>query len=174
MKDNPELQNKEVDKLKNDLEREKKQTTFLQSQLATLRTQMSTDLALIKNKEAQIKGNFFLNRLGPIRYRLYLLVVTFFINLALKASTPKKIPKANKKANKKLKSTIQSLEAEVIKLQASQSIGGGPDSAGLKNKNRILTGEVSGLKTQVNNLQNQVVTMNKGLKCLLGTKILPA
>ena len=66
MKDNPELQNKEVDKLKNDLEREKKQTTFLQSQLATLRTQMSTDLALIKNKEAQIKGNFFLNRLGPI------------------------------------------------------------------------------------------------------------
>ena len=66
MKDNPELQNKEVDKLKNDLEKEKKQTTFLQSQLATLRTQMSTDLALIKNKEAQIKGNFFLNRLGPI------------------------------------------------------------------------------------------------------------
>ena len=36
MKDNPELQTKEVDKLKNDLEREKKQTTFLQSQLATL------------------------------------------------------------------------------------------------------------------------------------------
>ena len=73
-----------------------------------------------------------------------------------------------------MKSTIQSLEAEVIKLQASQSIGGGPDSTGLKNKNRILTGEVSGLKTQVNNLQNQVVTMNKGLKCLLGKKILPA
>ena len=70
--------------------------------------------------------------------------------------------------------TIQSLEAEVIKLQASQGIGGGPGSGGLKNKNRILTGEMSGLKTQVNNLQSQVVTMNKGLKCLLGTKILPA
>ena len=66
MKDNPELQNKEVNKLKKDLEREKKQTTFLQSQLATLRTQMSTDLALIKNKEAQIKGNFFRNRVGHI------------------------------------------------------------------------------------------------------------
>ena len=63
------------------------------------------------------------------------------------------------------------MEAEVIKLQASQGIGGGPDSAGLKNQNRILTAEVSGLKTQVDNLQNQVVTMNKGLKCLLGTKI---
>ena len=57
-KDNPELQNKEVDKLKNDLEKEKKKTTFLQSQLATVRSQMSKDLALIKNKEAQIKGNF--------------------------------------------------------------------------------------------------------------------
>ena len=88
----------------------------------------------------------------------------------MKASTPKNIPK---KANKKLKLTIQSLEAEVIKLQASQGIGGGPDSAVLKNKNRVLAGEVSGLKTQVSNLQNQVVTMNKGLKCLLGTKILP-
>ena len=58
MKDNPELQNKEVDKLKNDLEREKKQTTFLQSQLATVRSQMSKDLALIKDKESQIKGYF--------------------------------------------------------------------------------------------------------------------
>ena len=57
-KDNHELQNKEVDKLKIDLEKEKKQTTFLQSQLATVRTQMSKDLALIKNKEAQIKGYF--------------------------------------------------------------------------------------------------------------------
>ena len=58
MKDNPELQNKEVDKLKNDLEKEKKQTTFLQSQLATVRSQMSKDLALIKDKESQIKGYF--------------------------------------------------------------------------------------------------------------------
>ena len=58
MKDNPELQNKEVDKLKYDLEKEKKQTTFLQSQLATVRSQMSKDLALIKDKESQIKGDF--------------------------------------------------------------------------------------------------------------------
>ena len=170
MKDNPESQKKEVEKLKNDLEKEKKQTTFLQSQLATLRTQMSTDLALIKNKEAQIKGNnLFLNRLGSIANRL--LVLTGFVNLALKASTPKRI---RKKSTVKLQLQVQSLEAEVIKLQASQSIGGGPDSGGLKNRNRILTGEVSGLKTQVNNLQNQVVTMNKGLKCLLGIKIIPA
>ena len=69
MKDNPELQNKEVDKLKNDLEKEKKQTTFFRTELATVRTQMSKDLVLIKNKEAQIKGNSFLNRLGPIPTR---------------------------------------------------------------------------------------------------------
>jgi len=97
-------------------------------------------------------------------------IFTYFIISALKSSTPK----TSKKANKKLRLTIQSLEAEVIKLQASQGIGGGSGSGGLKNKNRVLTGEVSGLKTQVNNLQSQVVTMNKGLKCLLGTKILPA
>ena len=70
----------------------------------------------------------------------------------------------------KLQLKIQSLQAEITKLQT----GGGSGSGGLKNKNRVLMGEVSGLKTQVNNLQNQVVTMNKGLKCLLGTKILPA
>ena len=85
MKDNPELQNKEVDKLKKDLEREKKQTTFLQSQLATLRTQMSTDLALIKNKEAQIKGNSYLNRLEPIATG-----INWFHHFSIESFHPKK------------------------------------------------------------------------------------
>ena len=55
MKSDPESQSKEIEKLKNDLEREKRQTTFLRSQLEINRTQLS---AQIQNKESQIQGNF--------------------------------------------------------------------------------------------------------------------
>ena len=58
MKSDPESQSKEIEKLKNDLEREKRQTTFLRSQLEINRTQLS---AQIQNKESQIQGIFLLH-----------------------------------------------------------------------------------------------------------------
>ena len=58
MKNDPESHSKEIEKLKNDLEREKRQTTFLRSQLEINRTQLS---AQIQNKESQIQGIFLLH-----------------------------------------------------------------------------------------------------------------
>jgi len=96
--------------------------------------------------------------------------VTIFI--ALKNSQPKKTKNNEKKtkATKKLEKKVENLKAEVAKLKISQSINGGcgPKDQKLKSKNRLLGGEVSGLKTQVNNLQSRIVTLTDGLKCLLG------
>lgn len=140
---NPEPNINEIANMKKQLEIEQSQKTKLQKGFETIRTQL---VAQIQNREAQLQ--------------------------ALKNSQPKKTKNNGKKtkATKKLEKKVENLKAEVAKLKISQSINGGcgPKDQKLKSKNRLLGGEVSGLKTQVNNLQSRIVTLTDGLKCLLG------
>ena len=80
------------------------------------------------------------------------------------------MPKTPK--NKKLQNKIQSLEGQIKKLKTKQKLGGGFKDQSLKSANRILTGQVNRLKTQVKTLESQINSAKDGLKQLLGKQLL--